>query len=56
MQDGDPWFVCKHCDAACGNKDDENGFSTPDEIVVRNAPVCEGCEYYERDCECEDTL
>lgn len=44
MEDGDPWFVCKHCDAACGSVDDENGISMPDGVAVRNSPVCDGCD------------
>ena len=51
---GDPEFACKHCDAACVAVDDERGFSEPSGIVCAQPAICDGCDWYVRDCECDD--
>lgn len=52
-EEGDPWFVCKHCDAACGEANEDEGFSEPSGVLVAQPPVCDGCDEYLHACDCE---
>lgn len=33
--EGDPEFECKHCEAVCNSRDDDQGFMVPDESTTR---------------------
>lgn len=50
---GDPYYICKHCDAACAEVDDDEGFPMPSGILLAQPPICEGCDFYEKDCDCD---
>ena len=56
MEPGDPYYICKHCDAACAELDDENGIAYPSGVLLSQPPICDGCDWYEKDCECEDSI
>lgn len=50
--DGDPYFICKHCDAACHESNPEEGIAEPSGEVVEQPAICDGCDLYQKGCEC----
>lgn len=41
---GDPEYACKHCDSYCHARDDEDGFSEADGVVVQWTPPVSAAE------------
>jgi hypothetical protein len=53
VDETDPYFICKHCPAACGESDDEQGFAEPSGVLVAQPPICADCDEYTKVCECD---
>lgn len=53
VDETDPYFICKHCDAACDEADPQEGFAEPSGVLRGQPPTCNGCDFYEKDCQCE---
>jgi hypothetical protein len=53
VDETDPYFICKHCDAACDEVDPEEGSPEPSGELVAQPPICESCDHYAKDCECD---
>ena len=52
-QDGDPEYVCKHCEAACAGVDDDDGFMVPSGVLLAQPAVCDECDEYVSGCLCD---